>query len=134
MTRRRRPISPRKKARLKARGVLRASLDPNSARFDSFLKLTDNVARILSDAGLLVEEQSAAKKAAPESTETSEDAYYMYAVLEYVGRWRQRSVFLFDTEEDANEFIKSIDSDTPMCASPCRVPEINTTSTASSSS
>lgn len=125
---RRRPISPKKKARLKARGVLRTSLDPNSARFNSFLKLTDNVARILSDAGLLVEERPADKK------EANEDAYYMYAVLEYMGRWRQRGAFLFDTEEDAHEFIKSIDSDIPMCVSPCQVPKIDTTSTAPSSS
>ena len=128
MTRQRRPVSPRKKARLKARGVLRTSLDPSSARFDSFLQLTDNVTRILSDAGLLVEERSTAKKSDPEVTEASEDTYYMYAVLEYVGRWRQRSVYLFDTEEEANEFIKSINSDVPMYVSPCRVPEIDATS------
>lgn len=134
MTRRRRPISPRKKAQLKARGVLRTSLDTNSARYDSFLKLTDNIARILSNAGLLVEERPATEKAPHDATETNADAYYMYAVLEYVGRWRQRSVFLFDTEEDANEFIKGIGSDIPVCVSPCRVPKIDTTSTASSSS
>ena len=128
MTRRRRPISPKKKARLKARGVLRTSLDPNSARFDSFLQLTDKVARILSDAGLLVEEQPSAKKATPDVAETDTDARYVYAVLEYVGRWRQRSVYLFDTEEEANEFIKSLNSDVPMCVSPCRVPELDATS------
>ena len=125
---RRRPISPKKKARLKARGVLRTSLDPNSVRFDSFLKLTDNVARILSDAGLLVEERPADKKATPDVAETDTDARYVYAVLEYVGRWRQRSVYLFDTEEEANEFIKSLNSDVPMCVSPCRVPELDATS------
>ena len=125
---RRRPISPKKKARLKARGVLRTSLDPNSARFDSFLQLTDKVTRILSDAGLLVEEQPPAKKATPDVAETDADTHCMYAVLEYVGRWRQRSVYLFDTEEEANDFIKSINSAVPMCVSPRRVPEIDATS------
>ena len=54
---RRRPQSPRAKARLKARGVLRSTLNPDDLRFDTFARTTDTIARVLSDAGRLVEEQ-----------------------------------------------------------------------------
>ena len=119
--RRRRSVSPKKKAQLKARGVLRTSLDPLSARYDSFLKLTDQVTRILSDAGLLVEEQDTTKQ---EKTEGAGDAAvtcYKYAVLEYVGRWRPRGDFLFDTAAEATAYITALGGNTLMCVSPCLV-------------
>lgn len=53
---RRRPQSPRAKARLKARGVLRSTLNPDDLRFDTFAQATDTISRVLSDAGRLVEE------------------------------------------------------------------------------
>lgn len=120
--RRRRSVSPKKKAQLKARGVLRTSLDPLSARYDSFLKLTDNASRILSDAGLLVEEQDAAQSE-PKRSESANKSQYKYAVLEYVGSWRPRGDFLFDTAAEAAAYIKVIGGNTLMCVSPCLVPD-----------
>lgn len=121
--RRRRSVSPKKKAQLKARGVLRTSLDPLSARYDSFLKLTDNASRILSDAGLLVEEQDAAKQSTAKHTSAASETRYKYAVLEYVGRWRPRGDFLFDTAAEAAAYIKVSGGNTLMCVSPCLVPD-----------
>lgn len=76
---RRRPQSPRAKARLKARGVLRSTLNPDDLRFDTFAQATDTISRVLSDAGRLVEEHPPVRPTA-QSDETAPYAWAQWRI------------------------------------------------------